>query len=152
MGILQFIYFGKASVDHSNMKKFAQAAIDLQIKKLAENIRMGPSSGPRDDLENNEDVSYDDIHEENEDKTENKYAGRSISDIADEIISLDIPGSDELGASNQLYKCEECEASYKSKTGLQHHTSSKHEGICYFCKYCGYKATQQGSLKGHQEM
>ena len=148
--ILQFIYFGKASVDHSNMKKFAQAAIDLQIKKLAENIRMGSSSGPRDNLENNVDVSYDDIHEEGEDKTENTYAGRSISDIADEIISLDIPGSDEPGASKQLYKCKECEASYKSRTGLNLHTNTKHGGICYSCKNCVYKATTKGTLKQHQ--
>ena len=131
------------------MKKFAQAAIDLQIKKLAENIRMGSSSGPRDDLENNEDVPYDDIHEENEDKTENRYAGRSISDIADENISIDIPGSGDLGASKQLYKCEECEASYKYKGGLREHTRSKHEGIYYSCKYCRYKASYKSDLKKH---
>ena len=39
--ILQFIYFGKASVDHSNIKRFAQAAKDLQVKTLAEKIKMG---------------------------------------------------------------------------------------------------------------
>merc|ERR1711954_283974 len=45
--ILQFIYYGKASVDHSNMKRFAQTAKDLQIRKLAENIRMG---NPNEDI------------------------------------------------------------------------------------------------------
>merc|ERR1712183_168857 len=44
--ILQFIYFGKTSVDHSHILKFAQAAKKLQIKKLAENIRLGNQSGP----------------------------------------------------------------------------------------------------------
>ena len=39
--ILQFIYLGKALVCPENMRRFAQAAKDLQIKKLAENIRMG---------------------------------------------------------------------------------------------------------------
>merc|ERR1712179_452607 len=39
--ILLFIYLGKTSVYHSNMNRFAQAAKELQIKKLAENIRMG---------------------------------------------------------------------------------------------------------------
>ena len=39
--ILQFIYLGKPSVNRSNMKRFAQAAKDLQIKKLAENNRFG---------------------------------------------------------------------------------------------------------------
>ena len=48
--ILQFIYLGKASVYHGNMRRFAQAAKDLQIKKLAEGIIMGPE--PREDLDN----------------------------------------------------------------------------------------------------
>ena len=39
--ILQFIFLGKASVNRSNTKRFAQAAKDLQIKKLAENIIFG---------------------------------------------------------------------------------------------------------------
>ena len=49
--ILQFIYLGKASVYHGNMRRFAQAAKDLQIKQLAEGIIMGPE--PRDYLDNN---------------------------------------------------------------------------------------------------
>merc|ERR1712179_264870 len=61
--ILQFIYFGKASVDHSNMNKFAQAAKDLQIKKLAENIRLGNPSKPR--VDDNDDFPNEDIHEDN---------------------------------------------------------------------------------------
>ena len=58
----------------------------------------------------------------------NEFAGRSISDIVDEIIKLgnpvkkdilkeryhkkliiDIPVSDEVGAGKEVYKCEECE-------------------------------------------
>ena len=110
--ILQFIYLGKASVYHGNMRRFAQAAKDLQIKKLAEGIIMGPA--PRDDLDNNDDTSNEDNHENGEDQAENKYAGRSYSRIADEII--DIPGSDERGSGKQLQDtCEEYEASYKSK-------------------------------------
>jgi len=149
--ILQFIYLGKASVNHSNMKRFAQAAKDLQIKKLAENIRMGNPTESVDDLENKDDIPNKDIQKDNGDQTENEYAGRSNSDTPDEIINLDIPGSDKLWSGKQLYKCEECEASYKHKKHLRRHTSSKHEGICYSCKYCGFKATQQSSLKIHQE-
>ena len=112
---------------------------------------MGPE--PRYDLDNNDDTSNEDIHEDREDQAEDEYAGRSYSSIADEIINLDIPGRDELGSGKQLqYKCEECEASYKSKMGLSLHTSSKHEGIVYFCQYCGYKATTQGNLKRHKEI
>merc|ERR1712179_556932 len=147
--ILQFIYFGKTWVDHSHIKKFAEAAKDLQIKKLAENIRLGNTSGARDD--NDDDIPNEDIHEDNADEAEKESAGESILNAADESINLDIPCSDELGAGKKLYKCEECEASYKSMIGLYNHTSSKHEGICYSFKYCGYKATKKSSLKRHQE-
>jgi len=147
--ILQFVYFGKTWVDHSRIKKFAEAAKDLQIKKLAENIRLGNQSGPRYD--DNDDIPNEDNHEDNADEAEKEFARRSILDAADEIINLDLPGSDELGPGKQLYKCEECEASYKSRSGLWQHTSSKHEGICYSCEYCGYKATHQSHLKTHKQ-
>ena len=148
--ILQFIYLRKTSVNHNNMKRFAQAAKDLQIKKLAENIKMRNPSQRREDLEDNDAAANEDINE-NVDQMENEYAGRSNSDIVDEIISHDIPGSDELRSDKQLYKCEECEARYKTKTGLNLLTSSKHGGICFSCKYCGYKATNTGNIKRHQE-
>ena len=35
--ILQFIYLGKTSVYHSNLKRFAEVAKELQIKKLDPN-------------------------------------------------------------------------------------------------------------------
>ena len=103
------------------MKRFAQAAKELQIKKLAENIRMGNPPESVDGLENKDNNPNEDIRKDNEDQ------------------------------NVQLYKSEECEASNKSKSGLYNLTKSKHEGICYSCKYCGYKATSQSNLKRHQE-
>ena len=144
--ILQFIYLGKASVYHRNMKRFAQVAKDLQIKQLA-SIIMGPE--PEDDLDNNVSISNKDIHEE---QTENKYAGRSYSSIADDINNLDIPGSEELWSGMQLlYTCKECESSYNTKKGLNLHTNNKHEGIVHFCHNCGYKTTNKSHLKKHKE-
>ena len=97
--ILQFIYFGKTWVDHSHIKKFAEAAKDLQIKKLAENIRLGNPSGPRDD--NNDDSPNEDILEDNADMAEKEYAGRSILDVAHDIINLDFLSSYKLEQSIQ---------------------------------------------------
>ena len=71
----------------------------------------------------------------------NTYAGRSIFDYSDEVINLDIPGSDKLWSDKQVSKCEEFEASNNSRGGLSRHTSSKHGGVCFPCKYCRYKAT-----------
>ena len=61
---------------------------------------MGPE--PRDYLDNNEYTSNEDNHETGEDQIENEYAKRSYSSIADEIINLDVPGSDGLGSGKQL--------------------------------------------------
>ena len=71
--------------------------------------------------------------------------GTSFSNIDEEINNLD-----EL-ESGKLLQCEECEKSYKSKSALYLHTSSKHAGIVYSCQYCGYKAKYKGHLKQHKE-
>ena len=55
---------------------------------------MGPE--PRDYLDNNEYTSNEDNHETGEVQIENEYA------ISDEIINLDVPGSDGLGSGKQL--------------------------------------------------
>merc|ERR1719245_295488 len=54
--ILQFIYLGKTKVNHSNMKRFAEVAKELQMKKLAGNIGMGNPSIGRDNRDNNDGI------------------------------------------------------------------------------------------------
>ena len=126
--ILQFIYLGVASINYICLDKFFQAAVDLQIKNVAENIK----DGPKHNLD---------------------------EDIADGNTNLDTPGNVELvfdkiaehGQGMCLYKCDKCEATYKSKIALNTHNRRKHIGIVYPCKYCQYKATTQNDRKVHQE-
>ena len=53
---------------------------------------------------------------------DDEYDVKSIISFADEVIDLDSPannpGCDELGSDKQLYKCQECETTFKSKPGL----------------------------------
>jgi hypothetical protein len=42
---------------------------------------------------------------------------------------------------SQMYKCEECGAVFKTKSGLWFHTKSKHECIVYSCDQCEFEAT-----------
>ena len=149
--ILKFIYFGKVSVDHSNMKNFAHAAKDLQIKQLSENIRRKNLFGVRDDTDCYDDIPSRDVIKDNDTEAENKDTGMIFLNISDEIINHGILGNDELGSGKQLYKCEECEASYQNREGLSYHAREKHEGTRLICKYCGYKATKRNRLKKHQE-
>ena len=76
---------------------------------------MGNPQESVDELVNKDENPNENMHQVNEDQTENEYAGSSILDIADEIIKLDIPGSDGFASGKQLYKCDECEATYKSR-------------------------------------
>ena len=71
---------------------------------------------------------------ENTYQEKDEYTGRSFSSIADEITNFDFTAndvhlsySDVQLTSKQLYKCEECDASYKSKTALGLHKRIKHE-------------------------
>ena len=114
------------------------------IKDLTDDIDYAKPDGLFElgDVENN--------HEEKVDLVEHDNTGRSTPNDPGQTFNLDIPVSDEVGSDKQLYKCEKCEASYKSKVGLYYHISSKHKGISYSCKYCEYKATQQSSLKKHE--
>ena len=88
--------------------KVIQAAKDLQIKQLAETLVIGNCFSTQEEHSDNYDIgrnNYDipnqNLHGNSEDVDEQENAGRSISSIADEIMSLDIPadnpGSDEQG-------------------------------------------------------
>ena len=146
--ILQFIYLGLALVKHKDIKRFYQTAKDLQIKNLAENIRKGNPPESVDDLENIDNKPKEDIHKDDENQTENEYAGNINLDIADEIINID---DNEFGSGKQLYKCGECEKSYKRKDFLKSHQESVHEGVRYFCDQCGYSYHYQSDLKKHKK-
>ena len=95
------------------------------------------SKAQRDDIDNN----IEDTHQNGEEMAENKNTERSALNSEDTSLIVDIPSTSKLGSGKKKSnKCAECDASYKSKNGLNVHISSKHEGICYSCKYCAYKA------------
>ena len=45
------------------------------------------------------------------------------------------------------HKCDICELSFKTKSGLALHKTYKHASVSYFCNQCGDQATQNSSLK-----
>jgi hypothetical protein len=151
--ILQFIYLGEARFYEGNMDRFMEAAKDLQIKQLAECFMTAGNPFLKGDkyadADNMSSMSSDqdiltNIVKEHEDDTED--------DNVEEIPKVNIMTYNTGGESrSQLYKCEECEAVFKSKNGLLRHTSSKHEGIVYSCNRCEYQATRPDELKTHQQ-
>jgi hypothetical protein len=150
--ILQFIYLGEARFYEGNMDRFMDAVKDLQIKQLAECFMTGNPFLNREEDATDHIISSTttdpDIHANINDEY---YADpQSISSTAEEILQLDMRTYNIDGESgSQMYNCDECEAVFKSHSGLLRHTRTKHEGIVYSCNQCEYKATQQGHLKAH---
>ena len=134
--ILQFIYLGEAFIHHSNFNRFSQAAEDLKIQELTDKAMRVPlnDTSSQDKLDNSED--------------QNKK--EDALNIHENMLTQGIY-SDYQESSKKLYKCEKCDASYKSKTGLSCHLKSKHEGFVHFCQYCGYKTSHLSHLKTHHE-
>ena len=126
--IIQYIYLGETVIHTSNINRLTQTVEDLQIKRLIDL-----------DLYNNYEISKQDTNQDN------------VAEADDENIFPSVFGRDELGSGKQIYKCGDCEASYKSQSGLYHHTSSRHGCISYSCNNCQYSATRQSNLKRHQE-
>ena len=46
-------------------------------------------------------------------------------------------------------KCEICNVQFTRKESLREHNRSKHEGVRYPCSYCDYEATNKGHLRIH---
>ena len=67
------------------MNRFAKAAKNLQIKKLAKNIRMGNPPESVNNIENNDDIPYNDIHKDNEDRTEKEYQLAALGALANRL-------------------------------------------------------------------
>jgi hypothetical protein len=144
LSILQFIYLGEARFYEGNMDKFMEAVTDLQIKQLAEYFMTGGNPfinrEEHDDDDNMSSMTSDqDISQiiDNDDENKEGNISRTYNTGGD--------------SGSRLYKCEECEAVFKSQSGLWSHTRTKHEGIAYSCNQCEYKATTQGNLKTHQQ-
>ena len=51
--------------------------------------------------------------------------------------------------SKELSECPVCKRKFQSRSGLDHHTSSIHEGKTYNCGVCSSNFTSKGNLKMH---
>ena len=50
---------------------------------------------------------------------------------------------------NAEFVCNDCDAVYRSKSGLQQHTKIVHDGERFGCNLCKYKVTRQDYLTRH---
>ena len=150
--ILQFMYFGEATIHQDCINEFMNIVQDFKINELIKD----------DNTEDNEFINDDDSTFFSEVKAESIFNGslmknsQSRSDTIDELLNLDIPEYNKSIVRNNMiqsksFNCQHCESVFITRSGLLHHTRSKHEGMTYSCNQCKYKATQQSSLTMHQQ-
>jgi len=174
--LLQFMYTGETVVAQ-NINDVLDIAKDLQIKELApaeivtEEIVM--KSEDHQDLQIKE-LSLEIVMEEivtksedqHEDEKEESFHNISDMTTADDkkdlkaTLNLDgkilddkipAPNNDQTQLENHLYKCDKCEAVFRSKLGMQLHSRGKHEGVVFSCNKCDYQTSVMGNLKKHQK-
>ena len=142
--ILNFIYFGQASLYQERMKDLLKIGKDLQIKGIEE----VPEEDEMTDVGENmakKPVPYVKsekvFRDVNDSENENKIAGYVTRHES-------IP---QISVSSDSSQCPECNAVFTYRQAMMRHVRTKHEGVKYPCSQCDYTFTQQSNLKQHIE-
>ena len=137
-------------VGQDDLEKFLEAARELEIKGLTEDINRREENEQHIVLDMNE-LSENDIIEENATLVESDDV-ISITSIKSEMVPTSRPEKvtyrAKSGKSNDN-QCKECLSKFASGGALINHRRSKHEGVSYSCDFCEYKNGQAGNLKKH---
>ena len=142
--IMQFIYLGEARFCEERMCEFLTVSKNLEIKELSTGIEMNYQE------ESNENIVPD----------ENMDIAAAPSHVLQEGGEPEIqtePNTPSNAANRRVKRTEvggkfqfqDCERTFPSKSGLWHHTKSKHEGVKYACNQCDHQFTHQSSLTAH---
>ena len=154
--LLQFMYNAETSFNEDRLNEFLRVAKDLDIKEIAENVDLTDESSSA--TYNGQ--ATDSVTER---LNENRNETRNISPPTRRPSNPTITG--------KTYRCEECDAEYKTSSSLYQHRRSVHQGVQaaqntnlktqiesvlhdgkrYPCDQCDYKATLIISLKKHIE-
>ena len=138
--IIQFIYFGEASLCVEKINEFLSVAKSLEIKGLN-----------NADAETNEfnDTSHL-IVPPRESEAEEVMNNQNL--VEDQIGETSLPDNQKMNQSvNEKFKCDQCEEEYGMLSHLQAHNESRHKDVEYPCDQCEYKATQETNLWTHIE-
>jgi len=155
---LQIEYLEDTSViENISKEKYDHESSDDMSNEDLDNDT--PNEDTRVDISNqynfinisNQDRYYDISKQNIDQNSENKAEYEIKTEPETKFVEGSISSNRKKKGSKRLYKCQECEATYQSKSALHKHISSKHEGIFYSCQYCGYAATQKSALKRHEE-
>ena len=177
--IVDFVYNGEASIQAKDVKRFLEAAKELQIKGLApdedtehstkeENDYIVPKKRERktkiiEDIKH-EQVTMEGLEEmKAKDESEGSIDSIECSDVRQETANqIDVASLQELTeeieknlesyvdpSGYKNWKCKICGKSNKKRTKVAHHVETHLENFSFSCEYCNKTSKTRKALKSH---
>ena len=154
---------GSNSRDESDQDKMEQDENDQscdetdQEESIQDEIdQEEPIQNENDDTDQDENDQEKTNQDEKEESTNLKIKTKVETDQdkndQDEIQSLiKIEQEGIIKAEEKIYKCDACDKTYNSYSGLSFHKKSIHKGVRFSCNFCDKSYTQSPSLKRHMK-
>ena len=158
------------SDDETDQEEPIQDEIDQDKMEQDENDQSGDETDQeesiQDEMDQNEPLQDedDDIDQDENDqdktdqdeyadlKTKTKVKTDQDKNDQDQIQSrIKIEQKGIIKAEEKIYKCDACDKTYNSYSGLSFHKKSKHKGMRFSCNFCDKSYTQSPSLKRHMK-
>ena len=135
--IMEFVHKGKTEVEQENLEAFLDAARDLKIKGLVDEVI---------DVVNDTEEGSVEIAKEVEVKED--VEGRA--DFVEERLDAEMEQIERRG-HERAFTCSRCNGNYTSGTVLKRHLLAVHEGIKQQCFQCAKDFSTLDSLKRHKK-
>ena len=134
--IMEFVHKGKTEVDQENLEAFLDAARDLKIKGLVDEVI--------DVVNDTEEGSVENA------KVEVKEDAEERADFVEERLDAEMEQIDRRG-HEKAFTCNRCNGNYTNGTVLKRHLLAVHEGVKQQCFQCAKDFSTLDSLKRHKK-
>ena len=132
--IMQFIYLGEATFYEERMDEFLSVAKSLEIKELCN------ADTPTNDEPEDEPSPSD------KGPSTEKFVEHTYNHVTEQASQ---EKEESVACFTRKYECEQCHKTFSSRSNLNNHKQSVHQGVKYACNQCDYQATKQNHLTVH---
>ena len=139
--VLQFMYYGQATLYQDRMNSFLNVAKSLEVKEISKDVD-GNASEPPQNYESNE---YNKFNEANVDEQEGNEEQSHITKEIERMVTDTTKYKNENGS----FSCSKCEKQFVTSENLNKHIKSVHEGKRYPCSRCNKSFSQNVTLQNH---
>jgi hypothetical protein len=151
--IVRFIYLGQTEVRQNDLSDFIEAAKDLQINGLKENVTKElhkEQSESKSCIKSELSPVYDSFSESSEANLQPLDEDKSA--VEEYSGELDVIYQDEnyqQFSTPHEFVCEDCKKKFSNSQNLKQHRAAVHMGKRFPCNQCDYEGTRSTTLKRH---